>query len=137
MKAIATLFYDRHFAKFLFACAIAAGVNFGSRMLLGLVMGYVSSIIIAYILGIITAYMLCRATVFKSTKNSMRQEIFYFILVNVFAIIQTVVVSLALNDYVFKYMIHDVFLRKEISHFIGICFPAFTSFVGHKYLSFR
>jgi putative flippase GtrA len=137
MKAIAKTFCDKRFAKFLVACGIAAAVNFSSRMLLGLFMSYVASIVVAYILGIITAYILCRAAVFQSTKNSRRQEIFFFILVNIFAIIQTVVVSLVLNDYVFIHVIHDPFLREEASHFIGICFPAFTSFVGHKYLSFR
>lgn len=130
------VFANKQFMVFILSCGIAALVNFGSRMVLGLWMPYVLSIIVAYILGIITAYILCRCFVFEAKKNNAWQQMFYFTLVNAIAIVLTVIVSVAL----FKWglwFIHDTFAREEVAHFIGICVPAFSSYLGHKYFSFR
>jgi putative flippase GtrA len=136
MKILTRQFADRKFAMFLFVSTIAAGVNFFSRMLLGLTMSYGLSIVVAYIFGIITAYILCRLYVFKSEKNSPIKEMAYFIAVNAFAILLTLVVSLVFANYLLLF-IHQQFLREEVAHFIGIMAPAFTSYLGHKHLSFK
>ncbi len=125
-----------NFVKFLVACGIAAAANFGSRIIFGLYFSYSISIVLAYIVGITTAYVLCRQTVFTSNKNNRAQEIFYFTAVNGFAILQTLLVSLLLERHGLRF-VHDQFIREEIAHFVGICVPAFSSYFGHKYLSFR
>ncbi|MEM9243841.1 MAG: GtrA family protein [Pseudomonadota bacterium] len=137
IKTIRRHFFQKQFMGFLLVCGFAAIVNFGSRIILGVWMSYATSIIIAYILGIITAYFLCRLFVFKQSRNTPYKQIFYFILVNIFAILQTLLVSVILAYWIFAYFIKNQFLREEIAHFIGICVPAFTSYIGHKYLSFK
>jgi putative flippase GtrA len=57
-------------------------------------------------------------------------------MVNLAAVLQTVIISVALADYVFP----SVGLqnhRETVAHAIGIMVPAVTSYIGHKYLSFR
>ena len=122
--------------SFLLACGSAAAVNFGSRMILGIWFSYVVSIILAYLLGIITAYLLCRCFVFQAKHNNTWQQIGYFCLINGFAIVLTVVVSLLLFHYAL-WFVQDLFLREEIAHFIGIAAPAISSYFGHKYFSFK
>lgn len=114
----------------------AALANFLSRILLGFYLDYVPSIVVAYLIGMTTAYLICRAWVFEAQTNTAIQQIGYFILVNVFAVLQTIVISLIFANYIFS-GIADVQLREAMAHFIGICVPVFTSFIGHKYLSFR
>ena len=135
-KMFVTLFANHQFILFLFVCGVAAAINFSSRILLGLWLAYIPSIIVAYILGIITAYPLCRVFVFQAKKNNPCKQIFFFCLVNVFAILLTTAVSVLLATHVLLF-IQDSFTREEVAHFIGIMAPAFTSFIGHRYLSFR
>lgn len=135
-----TIFYklknNPEFLKFLLVGGTAAAVNFCSRIILGQFMTYLSSIIVAYMFGILTAYLLCRQFVFQSKKNNTTKEVFFFILVNLFAILQTAVISVLLANYAFS-GITNILLKEEIAHFIGICVPVISSYFGHKYLSFR
>jgi putative flippase GtrA len=125
------------FIYFVLACGVAALANFSSRIVFGFLVFYEFSIILAYIVGIITAYLLCRKYVFRSKKNRPQQEVTYFILVNVFAIIQTLVVSVLCCDYLFINFISNLSYRESLSHFLGVCFPVFSSYFGHKYFSFK
>ncbi|MDF1761480.1 MAG: GtrA family protein [Coxiellaceae bacterium] len=129
-------FINKNFMLFLVSNTFAAAMNFGSRILFGIFMPYAWSIVAAYIVGIITAYLLCRQFVFESKKNKTHHEVFYFVLVNVFAIGVTLAVSLALFNYGLAFIV-DRFLREEVAHFIGICAPVFFSYLGHKYITFR
>lgn len=124
------------FSKFLLAGGVAAAANFSSRYFLGFYMQYVPSIIFAYLIGMVTAYVICRLFVFESQKNSMFQQISYFTIINIFAVSQTIVVSLLFSDYVLI-IINNLSLRESIAHFIGICVPIFTSYLGHKYVTFK
>lgn len=133
---LSKVFANRQFMVFVLSCGVAAGVNFGSRMVLGLWMSYAWSIVVAYGFGIVTAYILCRLFVFEAKRNNTWQQMGYFCLVNGFAIILTLVVSLLLYHYVLGF-IQRPFVREEVAHFVGICAPLLTSYWGHKYLSFR
>ncbi len=134
--ALKQQFLNKNFLLFLATNTFAAAMNFGSRIVFGLFMSYAWSIVCAYIVGIITAYLLCRQFVFQSKKNKPHHEMFYFALVNVTAIGITLLVSLVMFHYGLSF-IHDQFLREEVAHFIGICAPIFTSYLGHKYITFR
>ncbi|OGT37184.1 MAG: hypothetical protein A3F11_05930 [Gammaproteobacteria bacterium RIFCSPHIGHO2_12_FULL_37_14] len=127
---------NNQFYKFLMACSIAAGLNFLSRILLGLFMSYKTSIIVAYLIGIITAYILCHYFVFQPKKNNKKAQIAYFITVNIFSIMLTVTASTYLANHGL-WFIHREFTRLELAHFIGICVPMISGYFGHKYLSFR
>lgn len=127
---------SRRFVKFLFAGGIAAVANFGSRIGLSHWIAYVPAIIVAYVIGMITAFVLNRMFVFDTATNSLRNQALWFTVVNLAAVLQTLVISVALADYIFPAM-RLMAQRETIAHGIGVMVPAITSYVGHKYLSFR
>lgn len=122
--------------KFILGNGVAAACNFFSRFFLGFFLDYVPSIVIAYIIGMTTGYLICRTWVFESQQNSILQQIGYFTLVNIFALAQTLVISLLFANYIFM-GIQDIEIRESAAHIMGIAFPIFTSYIGHKYLTFR
>ena len=123
------------FAGFLVAGGIAAVVNFLSRIAFNLVLGYAISIVLAYLVGMITAFLLNRHGVFSPSGKSVRVEAAWFTLVNLLAVVQTLVISLLLADVVFP-KLGIVAFHKEIAHAIGIVVPVVTSYFGHRYWTF-
>lgn len=123
---------------FLFLCTggFAAAVNFGSRVLYSQCVNFSSAIVFAYITGMITAFVLAKLFVFREATNSVSKSAFYFILVNLAAVIQTWAVSMLLAKYGLPLLGITQYVE-EISHFIGVIVPVFTSYIGHKRLSFR
>lgn len=129
-------FKSKTFFSFLIAGGIAAVVNFLSRFLYNVYFSYTVSILFAYITGMITAFLLTKFFVFEQSKNSTSKEFFYFTVINVLAVAQTILISLAFYNYIFPWLNFN-FQTKAIAHAIGVVFPVFTSFLGHKHLSFR
>jgi len=126
----------RQVLLFLAAGGIAAAANFGSRIGLSHVMPYVPAIVVAYIIGMVTAFVLNRAFVFKNPTNSVGSQAGWFILINLLAVAQTVVISLLLSRWLQHWLPTPV-LAETAAHAVGVVVPVFTSFVGHKYLSFK
>ncbi|NIJ89754.1 putative flippase GtrA [Xanthomonas campestris] len=129
------LLMSRQFALFLIAGGTAAVVNFGSRIVLSHWLHYVSAIIIAYCLGMITAFFLNKLFVFEKSDKNLHKQILWFVLVNIAAVFQTLLISLAFARIIFPYLAID-FHIETLSHGIGVAVPAVTSYIGHKYLSF-
>ncbi len=129
-------FFSSAFIKFIIASGFAAIVNFFSRICLSLWLDYVTAIVIAYFIGMLTAFILNRLFVFEAASGNTSNQLFYFTLVNLLAILQTVVVSLLLARVVLPWLAIEIWVE-EIAHFVGICIPVFTSFLGHKYFSFK
>lgn len=129
-------FKSKEFLKFLLVGGVAAVANFLSRILFSFYTNLIISITFAYLTGMIIAYCLNKFFVFKESAQPLRNSISFFILVNLVAIAQTFFITLG-----FKFYILPMFDLKwhvnEIAHAIGVCFPVFTSYLGHKYLSFR
>ncbi len=130
------IFKSTEFLAFLVAGGIAAVVNFGSRFFYNQYMSFGNAVIVAYITGMITAFTLSKLFVFKKSSHSTFKEFYYFTLVNIVAVIQTYLISVGLANWFFP-TINFTLYPKAIAHAIGVAFPVFTSFVGHKYLSFR
>jgi putative flippase GtrA len=132
-------FKSKQFITFLFAGGFAALVNFGSRFFYNEYMSFGNAVIVAYITGMITAFILTKLFVFEKSQHKTHKEFFYFTLVNLVAIIQTYIISIGLADYIFPHMgfAHNPNEADAIAHAIGVAFPVFTSFIGHKYLSFK
>jgi putative flippase GtrA len=126
----------RQFLAFLLAGGIAALANFGSRIALGLVMPYVPSIVLAYCIGMLTAFVLNRLLVFKDAGNALGQQALWFVLVNLAAVAQTVLISLLLARWLFPAIGMD-FHPETLAHAAGVAVPVVTSYLGHKHLSFR
>lgn len=127
---------SRQFLVFVVAGGVAAAANFGSRILLGRVMPYVPSIIAAYAIGMATAFLLNRRFVFTTTDTKLGHQTFWFTVVNALAVAQTVLISLLFARWVFP-QVGMGFHPATIAHGIGVAVPVFTSFVGHKALTFR
>jgi len=133
---VISAFRSRQFLAFLLTGGLAAAVNFGSRILFSHWMGYSAAIVLAYLVGMTTAFVLARQFVFKQGGRPLHQSAMYFVLVNAVAVLQTWAVSVGLADYVLPAMGATHFVP-EIAHAVGVVVPVFTSYLGHKHLSFR
>ena len=131
-----SIFKSRQFIYFLCAGGIAAIINIFTRYLLSFYFNFVISIILAYLLGMFTAYILSKKFVFINSKQSQKRSLFIFSFVNLLAIFQTLFISIIFNLILLN-TFNKPILSNLISHIIGVIFPVFTSFYGHKYFSFR
>lgn len=114
----------------------AAGCNFFSRIIFNQWFSYSVSIVLAYLIGMLTAFILNKLIVFKDSTQSLNKSVIYFSLINLLAIFQTWIISIVLNSYLFPSL--GIFqYSKEISHAIGVLFPVFSSYFGHKKFSFH
>jgi len=136
VRALYGKYRNVQFVRFVFAGGFAAAVNFGSRFFYDKYVSFSTAVILAYITGMVTAFVLTKLFVFEKSRHSTRKEFIYFTLVNLVAIVQTYAISIGLAEYFFPY-INMTFYPKAIAHGAGVVFPVFTSFIGHKYLSFR
>ena len=129
-------FKSRQFLLFILTGGTAAIVNFTSRIVLNAWLSFSVSIFLAYILGAITAYCLTRTFVFANSQQPISHSIGFFIMINLIAILQTWGLSVALADYILPWLSVNSF-KKEIAHGIGVIFPVFSSYIGHKKWTFR
>lgn len=124
------------FLKFLLVSGVAAIANIGSRILFNLWMGYVPAILLAFCVGLCTAFALNRMFVFQETVNPLHHQAFWFTIVNLAAIVQTLAASLLFARVIFPAAgLH--WHVETTAHAVGVAVPVITSFFGHKYLSFR
>lgn len=130
------IFKSKQFLAFLITGGIAALANFGSRFLFSEFVSFGNAVILAYLVGMITAFILAKLFVFEQSRHSTKKEFFYFTLVNLVAIVQTYIISVGLAIYLFP-SINFILFPEATAHAIGVAFPVFTSFIGHKYLSFK
>lgn len=130
-------FYSRQFVSFILAGGAAALVNIGSRFIYNQWVDFSTAVILAYITGIITAFALTKLFVFKGSTQSLHRSVFFFIVVNLVAIAQTWLISMGLAYYVLPALGVGAAYAKNLSHIVGVIFPVFTSYVGHRRWSFR
>jgi putative flippase GtrA len=129
-------FLSKEFIGFLVTGGIAAAVNFLSRIFYNQYCSFSSAVIFAYLTGMVTAFILAKIFVFKQSTQSIQRSAIIFSLVNIIAAAQTWVISMGLNYYLLP-MIGVTRFIPEISSAIGIAFPVFTSYLGHKHWSFK
>lgn len=127
---------SQRFLKFLIVSSVAAAANIGSRIFFNVWMGYVPAILLAFCVGLTTAFVLNRVFVFKETVNPLHHQAFWFTVVNLAAVVQTLAVSLLLARWLFPSIGFD-WHEETMAHAFGVAVPVLTSFVGHKHLSFR
>lgn len=129
-------FFSKQFFSFLITGGIAATVNFLSRILYNQYVSFSTAVIYAYLTGMITAFILAKIFVFKTSSQSLKRSAILFSLVNVLAITQTWLISMGLNYYILPVLGFEKYVP-EIASAIGIAFPVFTSYLGHKRWSFK
>lgn len=127
---------SQQFARFVLASGVAAAANFGSRMLFSLALPYPLAIALAFCVGLVVAFALNRSFVFPVSANSLRRQMTLFVLVNLFGLVQTLVVSLVLARWMLPWLGVTAYVE-EIAHAVGIAVPTVSSYLGHKYFSFR
>ena len=121
---------------YLVSGGLAAAANFGSRFVFSRWLPYEAAIIGAYGVGMVTAFVLMRRFAFQPATTSTRSQLLGFCLVNLAAVLQTVAVSSLLDRLVLPALAVPG-NHEAISHAVGVIVPVFTSWFGHRYLSFR
>ncbi len=132
-------FWHPVFFRFLLAGGLAAAVNFGARLGFSPVMSYPSAIILAYGCGMLTAFLLNRLLVFgegRAFHYSPRHQVGLFVAINAVALLQTLGVSLLLAHWLLP-PLGLACCAETLAHAVGVAVPVFTSFLGHKYLTFK
>ena len=130
------LFWSRQFGAFLLTGGVAAVINFGSRILYSRAVDFSSAVLLAYLSGMVTAFVLARTFVFVDSRQSLGRSGMLFVLVNLVALLQTWAISLGLAHYLFPALGVSRF-ADEMAHAVGVAVPVVTSYLGHKYWSFR
>ena len=129
-------FYSRQFISFLITGGIAATVNFLSRIFFNQYFSFSTSVLLAYLMGMVTAFILAKLFVFKASTQSIRRSALLFFFVNILAVAQTWLISMSLNFYILPALGFEKYVA-EIASAVGIAFPVFTSYLGHKRWSFK
>jgi putative flippase GtrA len=114
----------------------AALVNIASRLVFEIAVPFEAAIVLAYLMGMTTAFLLNRAFVFAGGGGDARAQYARFALVNVVALAQVWLVTIALARYLFP-GIGMTWRPDTAAHVIGVLSPIVTSYFGHKHFSFR
>ena len=130
------VFLSRQFLKFLGTGGTAAAVNFSSRFAYNAVVPFPVAVTLAYLSGMVTGFVLAKLFVFRQASRPFAYSALLFGIVNLIAFAQTFSVSLVLAYEVLPAfgLKHNV---KALANLVGIIIPVFSSFIGHKYLTFR
>jgi putative flippase GtrA len=126
----------RRFGLFIVAGGIAAAANYGSRFGFSLWFSYPVAIVLAYLVGMAVAFVLMRQYVFDGSGKQVGPQAAKFVLVNAFAVLQTLVVSLLLA----RWLLPAAGVAghvEAIAHAVGVAVPVVTSYIGHKRATFR
>ena len=127
---------QRQFLLFVLTGGAAALVNILSRVGFSRLVRFELAVLAAYGVGMITAYILARRFVFTASRQSVRRSFAAFALVNLVAVLQTWLVSIGLRHLLLP-LIGITALVDLIAHGCGVIVPVFTSYLGHKHISFR
>lgn len=125
------------FVRFLLVGGFAAIANFGSRFVFNRWVNYESAVTLAWGIGLTTAFVLSRHFVFSGARDGhVWRQFAGFTVVNLLALPQTLIVSLIMLHAVLP-AIGVTHHLEALAHACGIVAPIFTSYLGHKHLSFR
>lgn len=124
------------FILFLMAGGIAAGANFGSRFFFSIFFSYSVAVVFAYLVGMLVAFLLMRKHVFNASKGPLQPQVTKFAAVNLFAILQTLVISLLLALWALP-SVGIVEQAEAVGHLVGVLVPVITSYIGHKSFTFK
>ena len=123
------------FAGFVLAGGLAALANMGSRWVFSHALSYPVAIVAAYLVGMVTAFLLMRSQVFGTSGGSLAREAGAFTVVNLLAVVQTLLVSLFLAYYLLPW-IGWTWQRETVAHAVGVAVPIVSSYYGHKHWTF-
>lgn len=123
-------------ARFLAVGGMAAAANIGSRIIFSRWLPYIPAITLAFCVGLTTGFLLNRSLVFVKSGKHWSNEALWFTTINLFGLGQTILISWLLAEFLLPRIGVQKF-SEAIAHSIGVLVPVFTSFVGHKFITFR
>lgn len=124
------------FSYFLFSGAVASLMNWNGRLFFSQYFNFQTSIVLSFFIGLFSGFILMRLFVFKKSKNPIKSQIFRYCTINIIALAQTFLVSILMLNFLSGY-IQEKSISEAIAHAMGIAVPVFTSYLGHKYFTFR
>jgi len=124
------------FVRFVALGACAAAVNWASRFAYSLLMPFEAAVVAAYVTGMVVAFVLFSLFVFPGSDRPMRQQIGFFVLVNLAGVAQVWVAAVVLARWVLP-ALHYPGPIEATAHALAIAVPTFTAYLGHKRLTFR
>jgi len=125
----------REFISFVAIGGFAAALNWVARILINLVTDFEVAIVVAYAIAMTTAFLLNRRFVFEPSALAWQVQYRRFFLVNVVALAQVFIVSVALAGFVLP-AIGLTWHAAEIAHAFGLASPVLTSYWAHRHYSF-
>jgi putative flippase GtrA len=130
------LVVSRQFVAFLASGGVAAAANILSRIVFSLWFDYLTAVCLAFLVGLVTGFLLARFFVFQGREHAVAKSAFYYVLVNLAALLMTATISVGLGEHFFP-TVGIAFFPLEIAHAIGVIAPVFTSYIGHKKFTFK
>lgn len=124
------------FTRFLLVGGLAAAVNLGARYLFSLYVTFEWAVALAFPFGLLTAFWLSRKLVFAASGQPIKREFGWFLTINLAALVQVWLISVGLARWLLP-ALNYTFYPFETAHFVGVATPMITSYLGHKYLTFR
>lgn len=126
----------KQFLYFLLSGGAAAGLNWGSRFLFSQVASFEVAVVLAFCVGLLSGFILMRFFVFDGGGKPIVSQASRYIVVNFFALLQTLLISLFFARWALPAIgISDN--AEALGHLIGVLVPVVTSYFGHKFLTFR
>ena len=127
---------NKQFILFILTGGFSAIINLTARIIISNFLRFEISVLISYLIGMITAYYLAKKYVFLNIKKSDKKSFPIFALVNFVAVLQTFLISKYIRIWLMN-IFYNLIIIDFISHLCGVIFPIFSSFLGHKYITFR
>lgn len=123
------------FVRFVISGGVAAAANFGSRFVFSLWLPYEAAVTCAYGVGMVTAFVLMRSFAFRAQAAPWRSQVGAFVLVNLLAVAQTVVISSLLARWALPALGWQ-WHAEAVAHAVGVAVPVLTSYLGHRHATF-
>ena len=126
----------RQFILFIITGGASAIINIFSRIILSNFFRFEIAILISYGIGMIIAFILAKRFVFLNSNKSIKKSFPAFALVNLISVLQTFFVSILIKSCLLI-LFKNLSIIELISHTCGLGILVFTSFYGHKYITFK
>ena len=126
----------RQFILFIITGGTSAIINIFSRIILSNFFRFEIAILISYGIGMLIAFILAKRFVFLNSNKSIKKSFPAFALVNLISVLQTFFVSILMKNWLIIFFDNLLFIEL-ISHTCGLGILVFTSFYGHKYITFK
>lgn len=126
----------KQFLSFVLSGGVAGGLNWGSRFFFSQALPFEVAVVLAFLVGLSSGFILMRLFVFDADAKPVIPQICGYVVVNLFALIQTLLISIALARWLlpsFGVTEH----AEALAHLFGVVLPVLTSYFGHRYLTFR